>query len=252
MQITRTKPNSWQDLQIKVAQILERCGFEVTIEKKIKTVRGTVEVDVYADEIINGRNYVILCECKYWGTNIPQTTIHGFRTVISEIGANIGYVITTSNFQSGAKEASANTNLILLTWESFQETFFESWYSKYFYNELNNGLRINKDYYWVDWFDDLTPSDKAIYNNIKNKLLELSEIVAYFPAPFIRDIDKKLFSIPKLPLEKNLFDISDYYGDLPSEILKEENYQEFLEMCISYSQNVINAFEKLNKKYQQN
>ena len=230
MIITRQKPNSWKDLQIKVGEILTRCGFHVEIEKKMNSVRGSVEIDVYAIENIDSRKYSLLCECKYWGTSIPQTIIHGFRTVVSDIGCNIG-------------------NVELVTWEELQSVFFESWYSNYFYNKIHKELRIDKDYHWVEWFDDLTISDRILYNEIKNKLFELSEIKMYFPTPILKIIDESMFSIPKLPLENNLFDMSDYFGVLPLDILQEENYQEFLDKFVSYGKQVIDEFEQLDKKY---
>ncbi|WP_369857685.1 hypothetical protein [Candidatus Thalassolituus haligoni] len=44
----------------------EQCGFNVELEKKIETVRGDVELDVYAEEVIKGRKYSIAVECKNW------------------------------------------------------------------------------------------------------------------------------------------------------------------------------------------
>lgn len=255
MQITGIHPNSWKDLQNKVAQILERCGFNTEIEKTIKTARGEVEIDVYGEELIDGRKYSLLCECKFWGTNIPQTIIHGFRTIISDIGANIGYIITTSDYQSGAKKTIENTNVVLLTWESFQELFFESWYMNYFYTTLNNELVIDDSYHWVEWFDDLTNKDKNKYFQLRNELDELSEVKNFFPAPFIKNINSDYFKIPKLPLREYLsekgfiYEIIEYSTDLPTGILDEVSYQELLEKLIFYGKKVIMDFNILKDKY---
>lgn len=70
--ITNKEPDSWKDLQTKVAEILGDCGFSVEIEKNVTTARGQVELDVYAEEEIKGRKYTIICECKYWKSAIPQ------------------------------------------------------------------------------------------------------------------------------------------------------------------------------------
>ncbi len=91
--ITRSIPDSWQALQTEVGRILSECGFAVEVEKKIGSARGAVELDVYAEETIRGRRYTIACECKYWKSRIPQAVIHGFRTVVQEIGANVGYIV---------------------------------------------------------------------------------------------------------------------------------------------------------------
>lgn len=41
--ISRNAPDSWQALQTEVGRILRECGFDVEVEKKIQSARGTVE-----------------------------------------------------------------------------------------------------------------------------------------------------------------------------------------------------------------
>src|SRR5690554_488282 len=94
-------PETWEDLQNKVALILMECGFEAETPKIIETVRGKVEIDVFAIDNSVKPNTTYLCECKYWKNPIPQTVIHAFRTVISDYGANWGLIISSNGFQSG-------------------------------------------------------------------------------------------------------------------------------------------------------
>jgi len=54
---------------------------------------------------------------------------HAFRTVVNDIGANLGYVISDSGFQSGARDAAANANIRLMTWKEFQAELFDRWFS---------------------------------------------------------------------------------------------------------------------------
>jgi restriction system protein len=108
--ITSETPGDWKELQEDAASILRECGFKVEVEKKVTTVRGEVEIDVYAEETVKGRKYTILCECKHWASRVPQSVIHSFRTTVADIGANVGYVISTSGFQAGAYAASELTN----------------------------------------------------------------------------------------------------------------------------------------------
>ncbi|WP_416206758.1 restriction endonuclease [Oceanobacter antarcticus] len=72
------------------------------MRKKIETVRGDVELDVYAEEVIKGRKYSIAVECKNWSNNIPQHVVHSFRTVVSDLGVNAGYIVAKTGFQSEA------------------------------------------------------------------------------------------------------------------------------------------------------
>ena len=129
--ITSRQPESWQELQEAVGAILRECGFAVEVEKEIDTVRGTVEIDVYSEENVNGRKYVILCECKHWKNRVPQNVIHGFRSVVADSGANLGYIISSAGFQSGSFSAADLTNMQLMTWPEFQQAFEKTWIERH-------------------------------------------------------------------------------------------------------------------------
>src|SRR5436190_7050177 len=117
--ITSKTPSTWQDLQYQSARVLEECGFAVEVEKVVKLVRGKAEIDVYAEESLKGRKYIILCECKHWKAAVPQGVVHSFRSVMADVGAHKGYIISSSGFQSGSREAAELTNVELTTWERF-------------------------------------------------------------------------------------------------------------------------------------
>lgn len=86
MKIRYDESKNWRDLQNIVSEILNECGYSSSVEKLIKTVRGDVEVDVFAEKE-GGFNTVVLCECKYWEGKVTQTIVHSFRTVVNDSGA---------------------------------------------------------------------------------------------------------------------------------------------------------------------
>src|SRR5688572_27268194 len=168
--ITSKQPNDWRELQMMVAEILAQCGFAVEIVTNVTTARGQVELDVYAEEDIKGRKYRIVCECKYWKSNIPQSVIHSFRTVVSDAGYNVGYIITTSDFQSGSIKATDYTNIELLTWDQFQDKFFKSWYLSYFSPEIAkrlNPLLTYSEPILPRWFEKMSDSEQNEYFKLK-------------------------------------------------------------------------------------
>ena len=120
--ITEAIPTDWRVLQTEVARILTECGFSVEIERTLELVRGDAEIDAYAEEVNRGRRNVILCECKLWTKRIPKGVVHAFRTTVADSGANVGYIVGASGFQSGANEAARMTNVRLLTREAFLAT----------------------------------------------------------------------------------------------------------------------------------
>lgn len=143
--ISESQPANWKELQEWTSQILSECGWKSNTEVKLPTVRGQVELDVYALEVVAGREYRTAVECKYWAERVPQHVAHSFRTVVADLGVNSGYIVSRAGFQAGAYQAVEKTNIRLLTWEEFQSLFEEQWYYSYFVEEVTKR------------FDDLTP-----------------------------------------------------------------------------------------------
>jgi len=122
------EPTNWKDLENRVAYILKGVGFSVKTEHNIETARGSVNIDVYAVKNKPSPPIHCLCECKYWNKNIPQSVIHSFRSVVSDSGANVGYIISKNGFQKGALETAENTNIIMFTWDQFLNNYKEEWH----------------------------------------------------------------------------------------------------------------------------
>ncbi|WP_264522531.1 restriction endonuclease [Flavobacterium sp. N2469] len=130
MTIYENEPKTWKDLQNKVAEILTVCGYLCETEKDIITVREKVNVDVYAEINNQVSGSVIICECKFWKKKVPKHVVHSFRTVINDYGANYGLIISKMGFQSGAFNAIKNTNVQLVNWTEFENTFRAEWIRK--------------------------------------------------------------------------------------------------------------------------
>ena len=245
--ITSIRPKDWRDLQIQVARLLTECGFDVNIELVLKNARGHIEIDVFAKEIINGRTYSIACECKNWNSNVPQSTIHGFRTAIADIGVNLGIVITTSNYQSGAIEASQFTNIQLHTWETFQLEFEKQWLEMYFHPKITTELDPLFTYtepLAPAWYPKLTSADKQIFSKLQNQYLGFGLFMLSL-ARWGGFMEKNGLT---LPLEQAL--IQKYkLSELPSEILAAQCYRDFLEPCLSYGGQAITQFREIRDKY---
>ena len=246
--ITRSAPPDWRALQAEVGRILTECGFEVEVEKKFQSARGSVELDVYAEETVRGRKYVIVCECKHWQNRVPQNVIHGFRTVAQEVGANIGYVVSMAGFQSGAFTASELTNIELVTWEEFQGKFEESWFEEFFTKEIDrqlSGVMTYAEPILPKWFDQMSDPDKETYVGLKDKH-DLFGMLMQSLGPYTRMLRKE--PLPTLPLRARLKP-DPILETVPSEILDETAYRELLEMSLSHGEMVLSKFRALREKY---
>ena len=126
MKFTNREPTHWRDLQSLVAKYLNEADYKAITSHEIDTVRGKVEVDVFV-QADTELGKTVLCECKFWNTNIPKEKVHAFRTVILDSGASLGIIISKRGFQKGAIEAAKNANIELKTWDEFLSMIYEKW-----------------------------------------------------------------------------------------------------------------------------
>jgi len=131
-------PEDWRDLQAGVCRIFKEIGLTAEIAKTIDTPRGRVEIDVYAvdENSVDKIKYIV--ECKNWKNLIPQSVVHSFTTVMHEVGANIGFIVSREGLQPGAQSYTKNTNIIGLTYEQFQARYFDIWHEKYFITKVGD------------------------------------------------------------------------------------------------------------------
>ncbi|MFA6277322.1 MAG: restriction endonuclease [Pedobacter sp.] len=121
------EPSNWKDLQNFVGQMFNECGFETEVSKVVDLVRGKKEIDVYTQDITSEYKPIILVECKFWASPISQETIHSFRTVVADFGANLGFIVSKNGFQSGSYEAVKNTNIRLVSLKELEEEYYDKW-----------------------------------------------------------------------------------------------------------------------------
>ena len=125
--ITERVPERWEQLEELVTAILHECGMMARRKVSLALPRGSVDVDVLAEETSDRIVQRIICECKNWRTNIPREVVQAFRTVMQETGAHRGYIISKVGFQPGAVEAARATNIELVTFIEFQNIYFDKW-----------------------------------------------------------------------------------------------------------------------------
>lgn len=245
--ITTSTPQTWQDLQTESARILQECGFAVEVEKVVETARGRVEIDVFGEENVQGRRFITLCECKHWRAAVPQAIIHGFRTVVGDIGANKGYIISMAGFQAGAFSAAELTNLELVTWEEFQAAFEPSWLASYFSPELLkklNGLMTHAEHFLPAWFDSLSEPDQEAFIALKERHEELgwlSQSLAMHP------LTRRAERFPRLPLSESLAERHDF-AKIPDVIGNARGYRQVLEAALELGGNALAEFRAFQRK----
>jgi hypothetical protein len=242
--INSSLPKDWRDLQIQVEKIMKESGFIVDSEKDIKTVRGIVNIDVYAENTSQRPKTIYLCECKFWQKAIPKSVVHSFRTVVNDFGANWGLIISSHGFQSGTFAAAANSNIRLLTWKEFQELFLERWFKNYMQKRLHEENEPLVDY--------TEPTNSRVFqkaNKLEKKSIQrffkLREkyrgfafftLGLYLPLPSILKED-----IPSLPLRKSIE--ASEIKNLTDNLLDAVSFRDLLEIITNEDRKALAEFD---------
>ncbi len=223
--ITSIEPQTWQELEQIVTDILSECGMEAERNVSLDLPRGNVDVDVLAKENVDGIIHQTVCECKNWSTNIPKEVVHAFRTVMQETGANRGYIMPKTGFQGGAIKAAEATNISLVTFLEFQDAYFKKWFKKSIWALENkiNGFHTYYEPLGKPGYHQLSNDDeRSAYDEVWNKYLFAGLILIHF-SPYMQMIGE--YPIPALP-----FDVSELEKQgvvVPEDIKVAEGYRDF-------------------------
>ena len=113
--------DNWRELEEKVLEIFLSLGYKAEKNAKIKGTKATHEVDVWALIKYGGLLYRVVVECKFWNTNVNKAQVGNLLTIVLDIGAEKGVIISKVGFQQGAKDLATNSNIELYTFEQFLE-----------------------------------------------------------------------------------------------------------------------------------
>jgi len=241
-------PADWKDLQRQVNEIFQRSGLNSETDKKISTVRGSVNIDVYAEDSTSQPTTIYLCECKYWKSNVPKTVVHALRTVVQDYGANWGFIISSAGFQSGAYEAAANSTVRLLTWDDFQKLFLDRWIRNYMIPRLREEVDplveytepINSRVFRKA--DKLTTEKQQLFKQLRQKYMSLGFLALRF---IIAEFAGEMVNMPNLPLRRNIRDFRAVQTNLPDDLLDAIYLRDFVDILCRHAQEGIAAFDQV-------
>jgi Restriction endonuclease len=172
-----TSITDWRDLQEKTCRLFSEMGYNAEVSKQVPLAgRGEKEIDVYVQDPNASYNKVYLIECKLWEGRVAQETVHAFKTVMEETGANTGFIVSKAGFQSGAHAAARFTNIRLLTFEELQHIYGEEWLRKQRQKLQAQVDRLRQIYNL--YFDQFSLA--GIHNNKIFKSPEQRQQLAYF------------------------------------------------------------------------
>lgn len=111
--------SNWREYQEATAAVFRRLGCNAQVNYRAKGVRASHDVDVYASFMRSGILCTWVIECKFWKTPITKEKVLALKSIIDDLGADRGIIVSEKRFQPGAQDAARGTNITLVT--SLQE-----------------------------------------------------------------------------------------------------------------------------------
>lgn len=242
--ITAHAPETWEQLEELVTAILGECGMQATRQVTINLPRRSVDVDVLAEETVDGIVHRIICECKYWKANVPKEIVHAFRTVMQETGANRGYIISRAGFQKGAYEAVQATNIELVTFAEFQERYFDKWFKNRIWAVENCIGNFNTYYEPLGppgWAKLASGEERVAYESVLDKYLFTGLTLHPF-SPYLGW--RGTYHAPPMPFDFTKMEEGGVA--VPAEIKAAQGYRELLTMLENYARNGLRELRAVN------
>lgn len=143
-----TNSPEWYEFQERIAEHFRSIGATARTNVSIIGVRTKHDIDVHVKTKFLGEDITWLVEAKLWKSKIKKSQVLAFRSIVEDIGADRGFIISVAGFQSGAIEAARNTNVKLKTFDEMKvETkgMIEAEILKSYLKRLN----LIEDRYWA-------------------------------------------------------------------------------------------------------
>lgn len=150
---------NWSEYQEAIANSFRSVGLQASTNQLIQGARGQHNIDVVVRGKIFGQDLFWICECKLWQTSIPKEKILAFQQIVQDVGADKGFILSESGFQSGAIRAVANTNMVLINQQDitseYQNISTEGLIVSFLKKVLE--LREKAKYLWLDTKSQFNP-----------------------------------------------------------------------------------------------
>jgi hypothetical protein len=111
----------WADYQEQVAQFFRSLGMEAYVDQRVPGVRTSHAIDVLVRGSYVGFEIKWIVECKAWQSRIPKEKVLALRQIVDDLGADRGFLMAESGYQSGALEAALVSNVTLTSIRELRE-----------------------------------------------------------------------------------------------------------------------------------
>lgn len=103
----------WYQFQEKICTHFNSIGTRAETNVTIQGVRTNHDIDILVKVKFLGQDLLWIVEAKRWNSKINKLHVLGLRTIVNDVGADKGFIISEKGYQSGAVEAAKNSNIKL-------------------------------------------------------------------------------------------------------------------------------------------
>ncbi|MEK6327994.1 MAG: restriction endonuclease [Actinomycetota bacterium] len=103
----------WREYQEEAGSFFRSLGMDAVVEESIKGARSSHDVDVAVRFTAFGVQQLWVVECKLWKEAVDKSQVLVLKGVLDDIGADRGFLLSESSFQSGAVTAARMSRITL-------------------------------------------------------------------------------------------------------------------------------------------
>jgi len=126
---------TYQEYELMVKRFIEsrlrEQGQEVAVQHQksfTSTSGNTYNIDLSYETTMAGFRYLTIIECKNWGSHVGREKIGYLKSIVDDLKAQKGIVISSKGFQRGAIEFAKSNNIGLLKITNEQSNKMISYY----------------------------------------------------------------------------------------------------------------------------
>jgi hypothetical protein len=113
---------NWRRYQEETAEFFRGLGCEAYVEAKVPGARAEHKIDIWVRFNKFGLETKWVVECKFWNSRVTKEKVLVLRSVVEDVGADRGILISAAGYQSGAIRAADKTNITLTDLDGLRET----------------------------------------------------------------------------------------------------------------------------------
>jgi hypothetical protein len=104
---------AWADYQDEAAEFFRSLGLFAQTNVTIEGARGRHDVDVEVRGQRAGQQLLWIVECKQWKTPVRKQHVATLISIVQDVGADRGILLSEVGFQSGAVALATRSNIML-------------------------------------------------------------------------------------------------------------------------------------------